>query len=157
MARLSACVLLCVCVIRVIRIHFLVSLRMGAMSPLPYWAPVLRDWASGTPSMLPSGRALEYRSARAQVHMPVYKYTGDAYTGTVGYGKRDPDENTTGVGFRQTGRRQTSRGRIFPTRNVSSGASNTHWSPSVGRWTVINERLVGYEGYTILPQGQELN
>ena len=43
---------ICKCVIRVIRvirIHFLVSLRMGAMSPLPYWVPVLRDWASGTP------------------------------------------------------------------------------------------------------------
>ena len=48
---------ICICmirVIRVIRIHFLVSLRMGAISPLPCWAPVLRDWANGTPSILPS-------------------------------------------------------------------------------------------------------
>ena len=34
-------VYVCMCVICVIRIHFLVSLRMGA-SPLPCWAPVLR-------------------------------------------------------------------------------------------------------------------
>ncbi len=40
--------------------------------------PSAADWANGTPRCCHRGRALEYRSARAQVHMPAYKYAGDA-------------------------------------------------------------------------------
>ena len=51
-------------VIRVIRIHLLVSLRNGRNVSTSLLGPSPGDWASGTPRCCHRGRALEYRSAR---------------------------------------------------------------------------------------------
>ncbi len=48
------------CVILVICIHFLVSLRMGAISPLPCWAPVLRDRAMALACTEVTGAPYQY-------------------------------------------------------------------------------------------------
>ena len=57
-----------VCVVRVIRvihIHFFYFYTYGRNLSTSLLGPRIAGWASGTPLMLPSGRALEYPQAHA--------------------------------------------------------------------------------------------